>query len=349
MINQFALKHRDKVFNRFVLITVVLMLLLSSIIKIHSIYTAPDILDWNYHKLQKIDHSKTEYSFAVFGDNKNSAKTFENLISRINSENDVHFAIDLGDLVYDGEEEKFRFFLEQVSLLDTPLLTVFGNHEAKEKGRAVYYDTFGKFYYSFYVGNSYFIILDDSNKEDINDEQFHWLKEELKNSQSYKNRFIFMHVPLYDPRMGAYKEGHSLEDLSFANKLNELFDKQNVTMLFVSHIHGYYKGVWGKTPYIITGGAGAELAGSNPEHYFYHYIKVSVNSDSVNYEVIKLNSPEFELLDRWMHDAWIYIYAFFAIHFVDSILLLALVYFGIYFIFIKWGLRINTARNQKQT
>lgn len=55
-----------------------------------------------------------------------------------------------------------------------------------------------------------------------------------------------------------------MKDLDFAKKLNRLFDENNVTMLFVSHIHGYYRGVWGRTPYIMTGGAGAELAGSDP-------------------------------------------------------------------------------------
>ena len=38
----------------------------------------------------------------------------------------------------------------------------------------------------------------------------------------------------------------------FEKKLNKLFDKYHVTTLFVSHIHGYFKGTWSQTPYIIT-------------------------------------------------------------------------------------------------
>lgn len=326
---------KDKIFHKYVIIFFVLVLLFASGINIYSFLTAPKISDWNYHQLQKINKNQNNFSFAVFGDNKNSAKIFENLISKLNKE-DILFAIDDGDLVYDGENEKFRFFLDQISHLNKPLLTVFGNHEAKEKGRSAYYDLFGRFYYSFTVGDSYFIILDSSNEKNLNDEQFSWLKNELKISQNYKNRFVFMHVPLYDPRKGDYKEGHSLEDLNFAKKLNDLFDENNVTMLFVSHIHGYYKGIWGKTPYIITGGGGAELAGSNPEHYFYHYIKINVNDSEVKYDVVKLKSPDFELIDRWIHDAWIYIYAFFAIHLVDVLLISALIYLSIYIIFIRW-------------
>ena len=100
-----------------------------------------------------------------------------------------------------------------------------------------------------------------------------------------------MHVPLYDPRKGEYKKGHSLKSLKNAKKLNSLFDKYKVTMLFCSHIHSYFKGIWHKTPYIITGGAGAPLN----KNSFYHYIEVSVNNTKVEYKVIRVNAktPNF--------------------------------------------------------
>lgn len=326
---------KDKLFSRQVIVFFVLILLLASGIKIHSILTAPEISNWNYRQLQKIDKDQDDFSFAVFGDNKNSVKTFDTLISELNRD-DIMFSVDDGDLVYDGEDEKFRFFLNQIKELNKPLLTVFGNHEAREKGRAVYYDIFGPFYYSFSVGDTYFIVLDDANERDLDEEQFAWLRNELRISQDYRNRFVFMHVPLYDPRKGDSQPGHSLEDLDFAKKLNDLFDENDVTMLFVSHIHAYYRGIWGKTPYIVTGGGGAELAGSDPDHYFYHYIKVTVTDSEVAYDVIKVKSPDFELIDRLVHDAWIYIYAFFAIHFIDAILLISLLYLLIYIIRIRW-------------
>ena len=68
-------------------------------------------------------------------------------------------------------------------------------------------------------------------------------------------------------------------------------------MLFCSHIHFYYKGKWKKTPFIITGGAGAPL-----KHYknmgFYHYIKVTINSNNVEYKVIKINEKEPSFLQK---------------------------------------------------
>jgi len=323
-----------KIFNKFLLRAILILIILASIIKIHSVLSFPEISDWNYHQLQRIDLTKKEFSFAVFGDNRNSVKTFGNLIEKVNQE-DVIFAIDVGDLVYDGEKEKYRFFINQIKKLNKPLLTVIGNHELKREGRANYYELFGKFYYSFVVGNSYFIILDDANARNLDPWQMDWLKDELQKSQNYRYRFVFMHVPLYDPRKGELEVGHSLKDLAFANELNNLFDENDITMLFVAHIHGYYRGIWGKTPYIITGGAGAKLSGSDPQHCFFHYIKVNVSDSGVEYEVVKLPTPDFELINRLVHDVGIYIYAFFALHFWVSIIILSLICLGFYLVFLK--------------
>jgi len=317
-------KIDKKIFNKFLVGLAVILIIPAVSIKIHSIFFFPRINNWNYYQLQKIDKTKDKFSFAVFGDNKNSVKIFENLIKRVNKE-DILFAIDVGDLVYDGGKEKFRFFVNQIKRFNRPLLTAIGNHELRENGRANYYNLFGRFYYSFSIGNSYFIILDDANEKNLDPWQMDWLIDELKRSQDYKYRFVFMHVPLYDPRIGKYKVGHSLKDLPFAKSLNDIFDKYNVTMLFTSHIHGYYRGIWGKTPYIITGGAGAKLAGPDPQHNFYHYIKTDVSDNGIKYKLVKIKGPDFEFIDRLVYDAWIYIYAFFAIHFLDLIIILGLI------------------------
>lgn len=337
-----------RIFNTFFVGLILALLVIASAIKIYSVLSFPEISDWNYHQLQEINKiKKDEFSFIVFGDNKNSAKTFENIIEKVNRE-DAIFAVDVGDLAYDGEKEKFRFFINQIKKVNRPLLTAIGNHDIREAGRANYYELFGRFYYSFIVGNSYFIILDDADEKNLDPWQMDWLKIELQKSQNYKYRFIFMHVPLYDPRKSRNKIGHGLKNLAFSNELNNLCDENNVTMLFASHIHAYYRGIWGKTPYIITGGAGAELTGSDPRHYFYHYIKANVSERGVEYEVIRVKSPDFEMIDRWIHNAWIYIYSFFAIHFLDSIIIIALIYLGFYIVFIKKEWLIwNLGKKQK--
>ena len=46
-----------------------------------------------------------------------------------------------------------------------------------------------------------------------------------------------------------------------AATLQKLFNSYpNITMLFASHIHNYYTGKWGTTPFMITGDSGAPPA-----------------------------------------------------------------------------------------
>ena len=117
MSDQRRNKHQTKIkiniFNNYLFFAVLFLLIIACSIKIHSILSFPKIDKWNYQQLQKIDKTKKEYEFIVYGDNKNSITTFENLIEKVNEE-DALFAIALGDLVYDGEKEKFRFFINQI-------------------------------------------------------------------------------------------------------------------------------------------------------------------------------------------------------------------------------------------
>lgn len=265
--------------------------------------------DWSYCELEKIDKTRDEFSFVVFGDNRDSGNNFNKLIRKLNRE-EALFAVSLGDLVHEGTKEEYDRFTDQIEILNRPLLTTVGNHEVRKDGRANYYELFGRFYYSFAVGDSYFIILDDSNGTNLDPRQMDWLRSELQESRKYKYHFVCMHVPLYDPREVVYKSGHSLKDLQFANRLKQLFDESNVTMLFVSHIHGFYKGTWGRTPYIITGGAGTKLDGNDPGHYFHHYVKVSVSDQGVKYRVVRAETPSTTLLNNWIDEAWMHVYEF---------------------------------------
>jgi len=153
---------------------------------------------------------------------------------------------------------------------------------------------------------------------------------------------VFMHVPLYDTRTEGFGLNHCMKNKAAARSLNAVFDRYDVTMLFSSHIHEYDRGVWGKTPYLITGGAGGTLAGTDPAHYFFHYMKVSVNDSGVKYDVVKLKSPGYTLLDRLVYDTWLYVYAYLATHYLDIVIVVSMLYllgFALYWLEKKGRLR----------
>ncbi len=332
------------IFNKTLFFIVVVLLVVVLVAKIYSLFTFPAVTDNNYKQLQKIDTTQTEFSFAVFGDNKNSHAVFETLIDSLNQDSQIDFVLDLGDLVYDGEMEKYRWFLDQIGQCQKPFLTVVGNHDIREDGRKNYYNIFGPFYYSFHVGPAFFIALDDANEIQLEESQMSWLKQQLKAAKNFKYKFILLHVPFYDPRKKAtarplfsipvlreYEFHHSLDNKRQVKELIALFEKYQVTYIFASHIHAWYEGKWGGIPFTITGGAGAELVGNHQQHDFYHYLKITIDTNGSHQKLVKLPTPDFEWIDRLTHDVWIYIYSFFVIHFLDSVIVLTLIYLLGYF------------------
>ncbi len=310
-------------FMKRLLLIVISFLIIATGVKLHSVYQFSERTNLNHRQLQLIDKKIKNFSFAVHGDNRNSDAVFTNLINTINLDNDILFTIDGGDLVGNGEKRQYMFFVDQVKGFKKPFLTVIGNHDIQHyqdyftegNGRENYYNIFGSFYYSFIIGDTYFIILDNADEERFDNQQMEWLKRQLEESLRYKHRFIFMHVPLFDPEVEDTSKGYGLKDREFAEVLNSLLDQYNITMLFASHIHSYYRGEWGKTPYIITGGAGAPLYRKNSGHSFYHYIKVSLSDKGIVYEVETLpDHASIGLLDH-IHDAWKYIYYFLAFNY----------------------------------
>ena len=244
---------------------------------------------------------------------------------RVDEDPEIKFAINCGDLVPEGDKEKYRFFLGQIDGFGKPLLTAIGNHDIKDKGRALYYDIFGDFYYSFATGNSFFIVLDNSGEVRFGQPQKEWLVRELEKARAARHKFVFMHVPLFDPRTDDtddagrvkvnYKVSrHALEDETEARWAAELFAKYEVTHIFTGHIHGHHTGKWWGVPFTISGGAGGHLLLKDPEHYFFHYLKVRVTQNDVEIEVKKLPSPRFAYWARLMHTAYLYGRSFVAIH-----------------------------------
>ena len=249
-------------------------------------YIPPSVHDRNKKEISRIKADPADFSFAVFGDHKGHDACFEPLLRDVDHDKQIAFAIELGDLLRQGRRWFYRRFLIQVEeYLSIPFLTVIGNHDLY-RGSNNYREIFGPTYYSFEIGQAYFIILDTSARFRFDKAQRRWLETELQRSQASKIRFVLAHVPLFDPRgRPEFVKCLSEED---GKDLLDLFRRYNVTHLFASHIHGYFSGLWEGIPYTITGGAGAGLHGNDPEHFFHHYIKVHVSADGVGMEVKRI-------------------------------------------------------------
>ena len=248
--------------------------------------------NWNRENLQRITVAPANpLTFAVFGDNRGEhPQVFESLLKAVDRDPSLAFGIHLGDMVLNADLDKYRSFFQQVRLnLHKPLLSVIGNHELYgDRGLEIYRDIFGPDDYAFQIDRNYFIVIDNAAKEGMDPGQLRWLEAELQKAHTFKTRLVFLHVPLFDPRGG---ENHHCLRPELASRLLVLFKKYKVTHVFAAHIHSYYLGAWDGVPYTITGGAGAKLYGDEPQHAFYHYLKVTIQGSRVQIQVRPIPGP----------------------------------------------------------
>ena len=271
---------------RIILACLCILLLIS--ITFWKYYAPLSIHEWNRKEISKIKLTNPDdFTFAVFGDNKGNYSFFDPLLRDIGHDKEITFAIDIGDLVADGKRSQYRRFIDQVrEKLSIPLLTATGNHDFNN-GFDEYSSIFGPTYYAFQAGYCSFIVLDATNDSGFDKTQRQWLEDELRKAQDAKARFVFMHIPPFDPRGGgSYLPERDRDDLQ------ELFTRYRVTHLFTSHIHGYFSGVWEGSPLHHHRWGGGKAPGKRPQHFFHHYMKVHVSNGKVDLAVKRISAAK---------------------------------------------------------
>lgn len=273
---------------------------------------------WNAHELTTFSHNESNYSFLVCGDSRNDMGNFASMINVANKQ-DALFTVFMGDM---RAKTDYLYAFKQIYLppspythFNMPILFSIGNHEeydyengTTEGAKATYDCIFGnESWYSWTEKNTYFIVLDNNNGSSPGDlpiAEYNWLKDQLNKSTKYRYTFIFMHSPLWTPEDQLWIPGdpkphpHSM-NVSDTNttigaiNLQKLFNcYPNITMVFASHIHNYYTGKWGATPYIIYGDSGAPSylgtttngTVTTPSHR--DFIKVTVTNEKVTFKVV---------------------------------------------------------------
>jgi 3',5'-cyclic AMP phosphodiesterase CpdA len=225
------------------------------------------------------------YSFAVFGDVQGRETVFNDIISSINRDKSIKFAILTGDITGRGTPAEFAEYKKLKDRSAVPIYEVMGNHDIGRfyQGRKEFIKLYKERYYSFDIENIRYIMLDTSSDLGLGSGQWKWLKEQLSTS---KIKLVFMHRPLVDAS-GSFP-GHVMYPKSERIKLNDLLVAKKVKYVFSGHIHGYGREMENGVVYIVTAGGGANLYLPAFAGGFYHYVKVTVDDDKITDEVVKL-------------------------------------------------------------
>lgn len=250
-------------------------------------------------KLAALENIHGKFSFVVLGDNRSGDDVYRKIVSMI-MDHKPAFVVNTGDeITTPGDLKDWEKFWEMSKPITVPYFLTVGNHDAHPKvpgSERVYKEQVdlpgNELYYSFTAGNSLFVVLDsfmDDQERKITGEQYTWLEGVLANPTP-RHKFVFLHHPLYtDPGKGKHS-GDCLDEYpKDRDRLEALFVKDNVTMVFAGHEHLYLRKTVDGIPHIITGGGGAPLYGDDKDGAFHHFVVVTVDGDRMNAEVVDMN------------------------------------------------------------
>jgi acid phosphatase type 7 len=226
------------------------------------------------------------FSFVAYGDPRGLALPTDSTLYHTRhkelcdwlSTQDVDFAIELGDFVWDGaivssnpqtkinvETYYSEFFkAEQNFVKNRPIMATMGGHEAQpSNGDYVYYydmyqdafpsngisDSKGRVY-SFNYGNAHFVCL-SSYQIDLNIQK-NWLIEDLTAARANPNIkwiFVYMHAPMHtcSGQIGRADE---------LTAWGPVFDEFGVDIVFASHNHVYERFHCIKNGQVVEDGKG---------------------------------------------------------------------------------------------
>lgn len=244
-------------------------------------------------KIEPLKKLRGSFTFAVIGDNRSNIKEYEALLHRMMKYNPA-FVINTGDMIGATNKTQWAQFWEKSKSVTVPYFLTAGNHDAydAESEKLYRHETAlpgDKLYYSFNAGDSLFVILDSTvpgRDRQITDGQYHWLEQALSQSY-YRHKFVFVHHPLYPQEGRGEHYGESLD--MFPNerdRLERLFEKEKVTIVFAGHEHLYLRKMVDGVLHVITGGGGATLYTDESQGGFHHFLLVTVDQNGVTCSVI---------------------------------------------------------------
>jgi acid phosphatase type 7 len=268
----------------------------------------------------------SDLTFLVFGDTRSGHDEHQSVID-VMSEEDVMFVVHTGDLVASGDDlvQWDTFFAIEGDLLSRlAMYPVPGNHDEADGEAVDYQDAFAlpgnELYYSFDVGNTHFVMLDqyvssvlacvvDEALVDncLDEEQVAWLEADLAAASTDADIdviFVIAHQGPYSSKDGRAGSMH-------LRVLMPLFAAHGVAAFLTGHDHYYERGLSENgIPYAITGGGGAGLyeigtPSSDPHTVIHnamvnHFLVVEVSGTVVR---LSAKTPDGVVIDEVEYDA----------------------------------------------
>ncbi len=219
----------------------------------------------------------------------------------------------LGDMELSPELD--RSFGYELTLLDPiPFYPVLGNHEIRQlgffpMGRAAAERAFaahflgrsrtpirsalsGRVVYSVDLpGGVHFVALDNVSQQGFGAAQLAWLAADLASVRAEpatRHIVVGMHKPLAHNGVAVHgMDSDGPQAVAESDVALALFVKARVEVVIASHVHQFARYEQAGIPCYITGGLGAPLTRSGPEHAFHHFLQLDMADDGIRVAVVR--------------------------------------------------------------
>jgi len=215
-----------------------------------------------------------EYSFIVLVDTHiedGKAWGLEKLADVISANNEIKFAVIVGDITQYGAARDIRKFIEIADSLGVPCYPVIGNHDIYFDNWSVWKNLIGSTRYRIDGDNTTLIVIDSANAF-FGRDQIDWLQRELKSAGP--RVFVFSHTNLFVENP---LEVHQFTDTKERARIASIL-RNRCDAMFMGHLHKRNVRDVGNVKYISIEDYRKERV----------YCLVSVNAGGVSYKFEKL-------------------------------------------------------------
>jgi len=158
----------------------------------------------------------------------------------------------------------------------------------------------GKVVYSVDLpGGMHFIALDNVSQAGFGDDQLVWLAADLENarhSAAVKHIVAGMHKPLARNGVTTHSmDGDGAQAVADSDAALAVLASAHTELILASHVHEFANFTQSGIASYITGGLGAPLTASGPDHAFHHFLQLDVTDQGIGVVVVRFpGKPSLE-------------------------------------------------------
>jgi len=229
--------------------------------------------------------SGNRYSFLVCGDTHGRTDLLSQVIDQAR---DGEFLVIVGDITTGKGTEEMQMMKDFLDASGLEYHVIPGDNDMPGGDPSVFRAVFGPDFYSLDKQDSHLVFLDDAViGTGSPDEDLSWLRSDLAGAGEDKVIIAFAHVPPGAPvDMG--KSGFVERESESNREMQDMLEEAGALAIYCGHIHAYMLYSSGPPRVVVTGGAGANLHLSEQAGGFHHFLRVTVEGDTVSEEVIRI-------------------------------------------------------------